>query len=357
MAFHPRPTAEELQLCVEAMKRHNGVAAHAAKELGLARSTLINRLEMVGWKQTPAAPIADVKAVETKDRLLELQQAKIEALEKERYSLPKASIAKHKGAFRRVIITDTHGCFMDRKAFAAVAEDTKALKPAEIVLLGDHLDCAGWMAKHHPFKTVQEARYSFEEDCDAANAMLDAIQEAAPKAKVYYLEGNHEERIEAWIVEQTQGHPRDAAYLRRHFSPEVVLHLDKRRIQYFRRVDKHCGLRQRGVLRLGKCYFVHGQSHAKNAAAIHVSNIGGNVVFGHVHRPLESPRSDVMNDYRAWCPGCLCEREPMWKHSTPTDWQHGYAIQIVQSNGAFMHINVPIIEEVSLLMPLTKGVA
>ena len=45
---------------------------------------------------------------------------------------------------------------------------------------------------------------------------------------------------------------------------------------------------------------------------------------------------------KAFCPGCLCQRQPLWKHSEPSNWSTGYAIDIIASDESFQHIDVPI---------------
>lgn len=357
-------TPEQLNEAVSAYVESGGNAAQAARTLGQAVTTLKDTLRQArneGLLDNPLKDKQKNEAAKLKNELrksrhiIEQQQEEIAQLKSKRFKLPKAPKVSGKGSFRRVIITDTHGCRVNEPAFAAVVSDLASIQPKEIVLLGDHLDAAGWLSKHHPFKTVEEARYSFSEDKDAANTHLDLIQQAAPKAKIYYLEGNHEERLESFCVESTKQHPVDAAYLCSLFSPQSVLHLEKRGIEYFRRTDKHQGMRRRGIIRLGKCYFVHGLNHTKNAAAKHLEQVKHNVVFGHVHRPMESPAADSWTEYRAWCPGCLCEFEPIWKHSEPTDWGHGYGVQAVSSNGDFLHLNVPIVRGKSLFQPFIRG--
>lgn len=302
-----------------------------------------------------AASTTEVKKLEEKVKELTESLARLKSA---KFVIPTGPQGKsRRGDFCRVILADTHGCFCDKDAVAAALRDIKLLNPAEIVLLGDHLDCAGWLAKHHPFKTVQEARYSFEEDLTAANVFLDSVQKAAPKAKIHYLEGNHEERIQQWCVETTAGHERDARFIFDHFSPVKVMSLEKRGITYYERTERHCGLRARGVLQLGRCCFVHGISHAKHAAQAHVEMMKRNVVFGHVHRRMQFGSTDVETEFDGWCPGCLCHFEPMWKHSQPTNWSHGYGLQLVRAEGSFLHINVPIIEGKSLMVPLTKRIS
>jgi len=290
------------------------------------------------------------------NKLVAMMQASLDRKATARFKLNIGRKGKTtKGAFCRVIIPDTHGCWVDKPAIAAVLRDIERINPAEIVFGGDHVDCAGWLAAHHKFKTIQEARYSFEEDVNAANWLLDEVQKRAPNAKIYYLEGNHEERVEQFVIENTMRHPRDAAYMRTMFSIPVLLGLEKRGITYYSRTESHCGLRVRGVLKLGHCHFLHGFSHGKSAAAATLAKLKVNTVFFHVHRWLASGGADTMNDMGAWCPGCLCAHEPIWRHGDPTEWNHGYAVQFVQSNGDFLHINVPVMAGQSYFIPLSES--
>jgi hypothetical protein len=67
----------------------------------------------------------------------------------------------------------------------------------------------------------------------------------------------------------------------------------------------------------------------------------GNVVYGHTHRAQSETRRPVARgDIGAWNPGCLCQQQPLWQHTRPTDWTLGYGVQIVDSRGGFLHINV-----------------
>ena len=184
------------------------------------------------------------------------------------------------------------------------------------------------------------------------------MQKRCPDAEFYYIEGNHEERLESKIIELVAGHATDAEYMRRLWSPQVVLNLEKRGIPYFRMTENHMSLRHKGVIELGNCYFVHGKSHATHTAAVHLRQHSGNVVFGHVHRMQNYNGSDPKKEFGAWCPGCLCELEPIWMHGKPSDWIHGYAIQLVTGTSKsdnFLHVNVPIIDGQSLLGPFVKA--
>jgi predicted phosphodiesterase len=268
--------------------------------------------------------------------------------------LPAPPSLRFGGEFVRVIIPDSHGSAIDPAAAAAFLGDLRTLAPREIVMLGDHVDCGGFLAQHHTLGYVAQTDYSYEEDIAAANGFLDAIQTAAPKvAKIHYIEGNHERRVETWCVTETLRNSKDAQMLRRALVPEYLLRLKDRGITYYRQSEHYHGVRVPGAIRLGKCFFWHGVSTARHAAAVNVSQFAGNVVYGHTHRMDSSPTRPVaVGEISAWNPGCLCKLQPLWQHTRPTNWTHGYALQLVSTSGQFLHINIPIIEGKSLLGPL-----
>jgi hypothetical protein len=243
----------------------------------------------------------------------------------------------------------------DLPAFRALLADIKRFNPHEIILGGDMINCGGFLAQHHVLGYVAETEETYEEDVAQTNAHLDAIQQAADGARIEYLEGNHEDRVERWAVTQTLRHKRDSEFLRRLVSPRTLLQLDRRGIHYFRRSEHHDGISIPGWIKRGKVFFTHEISGAKHAAAAAVANTAGNIVYFHTHRTDSSalvlPGAGLVG---AWNPGCLCRRQPLWRHTTPTHWTHGYAVQLVAPSGNFQHVNVLIEGGVSLVGSLLK---
>lgn len=283
-----------------------------------------------------------------------LEQSLSDARKAKRGSIPARSARKRKkDDWVRVIITDTHGSKIDKEAFAAVIADIKRLDPDEIVHLGDSIDCGGFLAEHHTLGFVAETEYTYEDDVSMANHQLDQLQAAAPKAKIHLLEGNHEQRVEHYCVTKALRNGRDAEFLRSLISPHKLLQIEERGIHYYREAERHGDATVRGWVRMGKCWFVHGICASTHAASRHLQKAGGNVVYGHTHR-IDSAHNELPNvgPVAAWNPGCLCIKQPLWRHTAPTGWGHGYAVQIVAKSGEFLHLNVPIIEGKSLLLPL-----
>jgi len=261
------------------------------------------------------------------------------------------------GVTLRIIIPDTHGCYIDQDAASAMLSDIAMLKPSSVIMLGDHIDCGGFLAEHHTWGYVAETDYTFEDDCNATNQFLDQLQKVAPQAIIEYLEGNHERRIEKWLVTDTlkkgKGSRKDVAMLARHFSTNAVLNLDKRGIKLYKQGEWYDNCQVPGTIFRDNCYFTHGQFTNKSAAAAHLTKYNANIWFGHTHRMDMATKRTVANGpIGAWNPGCLCKLQPYWQHQNLTDWINGYGVQLVQKGLGHLNLQIPIVEAVSYLSPL-----
>lgn len=257
----------------------------------------------------------------------------------------------------RVIVPDSHGSEIDIRARDAFLKDLKLLDPTEMVWLGDHMNVGG-VFNAHARNYTDELSESYEEDADATNQFLDMALARAPRCHALdYLEGNHEGHVERFAA-QTFNLRKDAEGFLEKYGPEKVLDLKRRGFKYRRRAVQYQGLSIPGTIRLGECFFTHGISSAENCAQVHVKRFGFNVVFGHVHTAQSYVTRTVMSDgHGGWSPGCLAKLQPLWKHTDPTRWNHGYAVQFVAKSGRFLHINVPIYKGESFLMSVAKALA
>jgi hypothetical protein len=243
----------------------------------------------------------------------------------------------------RVCVGDVHGMMMDKDAVAAFLADVRLLDPDEVVLGGDILECGGWLAKHQPIGFIALSDYSYQEDINAANWFLDELQKAAPRAEFHYIEGNHEDRVERWIVDQVMAHKRDAEFLYEAFSPRSMLRLAERGMPYYRRSEVYVEGCPRGWIKLGKMFFTHTLGRGKNAASQAASKTAGNVTYFCTHR--EDTATVVFPSVglvKAFNPGCLCSMQPVWMNSDPTNWSQGYGVDIVTPSENFQRMHVPI---------------
>jgi len=243
----------------------------------------------------------------------------------------------------RVSFGDMHGMRMDRAAMDALVRDLKVLDPDEIVLGGDMAECGGWLAKHQPIGFIALLDYSYQEDVAATNWALDAIQKAAPNATIDYAEGQHEDRVERWIVDQVTANARDAEFLRSLCSLQTLLRLEDRGIKYYRRTEVYGEGLPRGWFKKDNMHFVHELGTSKNAARAAVSDAAGNVTYFHTHRRDTSVRVfPGVGMCEASNPGCLCVMQPVWQNSNVTDWSQGYQIEFISKGGNYLVVHVPI---------------
>jgi hypothetical protein len=259
---------------------------------------------------------------------------------------PKAVAPKvGSGDLVEVIFSDVHGNQHDPAAFAALLGDLKALKPDRIFIGGDFINCGGFLAEHHTLGYVAETDDSYEDDVRVSNILLDAIVEASGCGDIHYLEGNHEWRVERWALTQRLAHHKDIEHLRRTFAPEHVLRLAERGIRYYRQGRDHgCGIP--GWVRLDKVFFVHKLSNAADAASVAMAKAGGNVCYFDTHRAAFKPKFvPGIGLLAAWNPGCLCQRQPLYANTRPTEWTHGYLVRFIsKATGSFQMVNVTIDE-------------
>lgn len=254
-------------------------------------------------------------------------------------------------SFCRVVIPDSHGRSIDPAVAKALLYDLEVIQPQEIVWLGDHLDCGGFLSRHQPLY-ISELDYTFEEDVAAANDFLDKVTAKAPGARNHYLQGNHEHRIDNFIMTASLRNKRDAEYLRKFFSVDVVLGLSKRKFQVYERDGFYDGLKVRGMIKLGKCHFTHGIYTSVNAAKSHLDAYMVNVVYGHTHRMDSFTRRSATSTVSSWCPGALCVQQNYYAHSANSHHTNGYCLQAVQADGSFLNLTIPIINGISFLRPL-----
>lgn len=251
---------------------------------------------------------------------------------------------------KRFIIPDSHGYYADPKAIRAVVRDLKRLDPDEVVMLGDHVDCSGFLGTHGLPSAMQDCDYTYEEDIRAANQHLDAFLAAAPRAAFHYIEGNHEARAERHAISVALAKRADAESIRKAIAPEYLLDLKRRGIRYYRSNQKYQGISIPGTIRLGKVFFTHGISAGKYAAERHLDAFAASVVFGHIHRNVSVISKKVSTGtIGAWSPGCLALLQQPYAKSTPTGHSHGYALEFTQRSGNFQHINITIEDGVSCL--------
>ncbi len=219
-----------------------------------------------------------------------------------------------------IIVPDIHASVRgehDADALATVAEFMESRRFDGYLNLGDLIDFS-IISSHNigNLKAVEGGRIL--EEYRVADAILTQhekiIRTNNPKAKMVYLEGNHEYRIQRYI----EAHPELEGML----EVDKVLNLAKRRIDWVRSWSKG------ELFRLGNCSFHHGlfcnDTHAKKM----VQRFGRSILYGHTHdlQIYSSHGYPADNVLIGASLGCLCRIPQQYLRGAPTRWAQAITI-------------------------------
>ena len=219
-------------------------------------------------------------------------------------------------------LPDSHGIFADPEAVACSMALMARHRPEVLVLLGDHVDFYALSR----FDKDPKRMLCLQDDLDAGHAFVKAARKAAPHARILYLEGNHENRLQRWLHAK---------------GPEVsglVERLGKGRNGSRRQllsVPYLLGLGDLGVAwvsggsrDVGGITFKHGnlvRSKAGATAMAELEREGTSGASGHTHRICHASKTTRGGVFGWWECGCLCDLKPDYMPGQIPDWQHGVA--------------------------------
>jgi hypothetical protein len=232
---------------------------------------------------------------------------------------------------RRVLcFSDVHVPFHDKTCWRLLLKVVE-LGWDEIVINGDFMDCLA--VSFHPKNPGR--KYALADEIAAGNTCLDQLQAVSGKAKITYLGGNHEHRLERYIAEKAKElHGLDATTI------PGLLFLQPRGITWIPY--------KRASYKVGKLSFIHdlGRSGV-NTARQSLNDFGGNIVVGHSHRIGIVYQGTVRGESHVginsgWL-GDVTEADYMHLDKARRDWHHGFAVAYIENNGNAHVQAVPII--------------
>lgn len=247
-------------------------------------------------------------------------------------------------------LSDQHAPYHDRELHEVVCQWLRDEQPARIYCLGDLLDFAS-VSRWQPnpeHKSPDGGTGGVQECIDAGYAILRAYREAAPDAEIFYMAGNHEDRLRDAIFRQGFG----AIYgIRRAgdegedsvLSPAFLLRLDELQIEY---VPSDAGGYQHAAAKVSpELQAIHGWIARKGSAAsaaatldhMRVSTIQGHTHRNGLHFKTEWTIDNQPRTLVAAETGTLAQIEDGLSHAARPDWQQGFATAQVweDANGLF----------------------
>lgn len=236
------------------------------------------------------------------------------------YKLPKAND-------NILFLSDIHLPYHDIEAITLALDYGKKNKINTIYLNGDIMDFYK-ASFHEQDPKKRDLAYEF----DVCRNFIDLLKKNFPNAKVFYKEGNHEQRWER--------------YLR--VKAPIILDMDEFRL------DIILKLREKGVefipnkqlVQAGKLNMIHGNEY-KGGGGINVSRTlwlraGENVIAGDKHKTQTGIKTTIGKTvHGTFSVGCMCELNP--DYMPFNEWNLGFAHIIIEPNGMFQVKNMMII--------------
>lgn len=228
-----------------------------------------------------------------------------------------------------LVFPDIHVPVEDKQTMRAVLRYTKDRNPDQLVILGDYMEL-GMISSYVKSDLRAISGKTIKRDFYYGNKLLDQIQEAAPKAAITLLEGNHDFRMETYI----NAHP----VLEGTMEVPVLLKLKERGIRWVPNWSTG------EIYKIGKAHFSHGVYEGPHHAKTHADNFGINYFYGHIHdvqlhsKVFHGDNSTVV----AQSMGCLCDYKQEYIRGKPTKWQQAFGVFKFRRDGFFNYSTVMI---------------
>lgn len=229
---------------------------------------------------------------------------------------------------KSIFLSDVHVPFCHREALDVVKSFTKEFMPDNVYLLGDICD----FYQVSRFDQDPERIFSLQKDLYKARKVLKEIRNTSPDAKIVYLEGNHEQRMQKYLWRHPEIASLDA------LNVPVLLHLDDMNIEY---IGKYQTYKKHNFI------LTHGEivrKHSGYTARGMFEQYGMSGISGHTHRLGVHYVSNEAANYLWAENGCLCDLNPEYIVGRP-NWLNGFSIGYFQKGNKRFNIEqIPIIE-------------
>ena len=236
--------------------------------------------------------------------------------------MPKSNYKRRKtdvtiGRDRTILVmSDLHAPYHDINAINEAIHWGQSSNVDTVILLGDVMDFH--RISRYP---SDPGTLSFAKEIEIGNQILLAIRENFRNAEIYYIEGNHEVRLDAYI-QKNASEFYDLPDLRL----ERLLDLYALEIQWVSDVSIHCG----------DMSFIHGHEMrgigGVNPSRKLYTKMKKSAICGHLHRPESFYTRDGAGKLiQCHVVGHLGDPTP--NYHPRNDWQHGFAIVDVTKKG------------------------
>jgi len=226
-------------------------------------------------------------------------------------------------------IGDLHAPFHDEDALEMVLERGQEMKAKTVLIMGDLADCYQLSV----FLKDPRQRH-FADEVLVVREILAEIRKALPKARIIWKKGNHEFRLDSYIMRQAP-----ELYDLDVMSFAGIYHLSEYKVEL---VD------DKQLIRYKNLFFIHGHEYRGsmfspvNPARTLFLKAKRSAVEWHLHRASEYTDRAINDDITTtWSAGCLCGLHP--EYVPLNDWQQGHTETYLEDDGMWFMRNRKII--------------
>ncbi len=219
-------------------------------------------------------------------------------------------------SYKKVLVYgDVHFPYHDEKAVNILYKYMRDYKPNVVVINGDLVD---FYSISDYNKNIDEFR--IQEELDLANEHLEKVRKLNPTAKIYFLDGNHERRLQKYLYKHPELHDLEVLRI------DKLLNFREHKIKYIS-ADYDYWSKTSGYLELGDVVIMHGDSRLNGASTSKYAGysakntmmtIQKSVVMGHVHRMAIVTHYQYNKMLYGIEHGCLSIKVPQ------ANWQQGF---------------------------------
>ena len=223
---------------------------------------------------------------------------------------------------RILCLYDVHVPYHDVRACNAAIQYGLDNKADTIFIGGDFMDCYG-LSRYEK----DPRKRGFKEELDMTRDFLKRLRELFPKARIYYMIGNHEERYQKLMMAKA---PQLIGI--QEFEIDILLHFGEYGIELID--DKR-------VAKIGRLNLIHGHElpggaySPVNPAKGLYNKAKRSTMCGHHHQTSEHTEKDISGDVvTCWSVGTLGALNP--DYMPINKWNHGFAF--IEMDGDEYHV-------------------
>jgi len=218
-----------------------------------------------------------------------------------------------------LVLADLHIPYHDQLAVNTVFDylDTEHITPTIITILGDLID----FYKISRF-SKDPTRKSVRQEIDEARNFLNFLRNKYPDARIFYLYGNHEQRLTRYIADNAQ-----EIYDLVQDLLEVRLNVKELNITVYTE-----------PFRIGKLWHLHGHERVGSYQPEHITNViwkyvHDHFIVGHFHRNQEKVFKRI--DGELYWGGAVGHLATSFEYALLNNWTQGFAIIRYDDRGRF----------------------